>query len=347
MRQTLHGSEAVFEAGVKEVASGVWAWLQPNGSWGESNAGLVRGNSASALIDTLWDRRLTRRMLDNLLPRTTGAPLRWVINTHSDGDHWWGNGELPTDVEVITSEASLEAMRREGSPAAMARQRNLARLNARLPATTPGGFGLLGRYVSEMLAPFEFEAVGETRLPDRAFAETDTVELGQRRLDLIRVGPAHTAGDLIVHIPDAGVVFTADILFIGSTPVMWAGPVENWLRALKVLLSLDAETYVPGHGPVAGRSEANEVHDYLQWLQNGVANQHSLGASPLEAARALTRDPEFDRWRGWLCPERIVISATAEHRALCGQKPIPASVGARIRLFTQVAQMRQELHASR
>lgn len=317
--------------------------MQPNGSWGESNAGLVRGTATSALIDTLWDRRLTRRMLDSLLPRAAGARLKWAINTHSDGDHWWGNAELAADVEILTSESSLAAMRRETSPAAMARLRGLARLNARLPASTPGGFGLLGRYVAAMLSPFQFEAVGRPRLPNRAFENGEVLELGERQIQMIEVGPAHTEGDSIVYIPDAGVVFAADILFIGSTPVMWSGPASNWLRALEILLSLDAETYVPGHGPVAGRAEVQAVHDYLRWLQEGVAAQHALGASPRQAAITLSRDPDFDRWRDWLCPERLLISVTTEHRALSGQGPIATTPLSRIRLFTEVADFKKQL----
>lgn len=343
MRLTLHGAEETFAGGACEIAPDTWAWLQPNGAWGESNAGLVRGKGSSALVDTPWDRRLARRMLSAFAPRMSGAPLRYVINTHSDGDHWWGNVELPEDVEILTSKASLETMQVEAGPAALARQRRLAGLTARLPEWVPGGLGPMGRYTSEMLKPFDFEGVGSPRFPDRAFSDREVLSVGGREIHLIEVGPAHTKGDLIVYVPDAGVVFAADILFVDVTPVMWSGPVANWLRALEVLLSLDAEVYVPGHGRPAGRAEAQQLHDYLRWLQQGVADQHSSGASSVEAVVALTRDPEFDRWSHWLCPERIVITATAEHRSLSGRGAIPATLATRIRLFSQVAEAQRQL----
>ena len=343
MRLTVHGEAENFAGGAHEIASDTWAWLQPNGAWGESNAGLICGNDSSALIDTLWDRPLTRRMLNAFAPRFEGAPLRYVVNTHSDGDHWWGNGELPDAVEIVTSAASFSVMQQEAPPSAMARQRKLARLNARLPEWVPGGLGQMGRYTSGMLSPFDFDRIGRTRLPDRSFEGRETLDVGGRRLDLIEVGPAHTQGDLIAHLPDVGVVFAADILFVDVTPVMWSGPVANWLRALELLLSLDAEIYVPGHGPPAGRADAQRLHDYLRWLQQGVADQHSGGASSLEAVIALTRDPEFDRWRDWISPERIVITATAEHRALSGRGAIPATVPSRVRLFSQVAEAQRRL----
>jgi cyclase len=72
------------------VASGVFAWLQPNGGWGESNAGLVVGDGEALLIDTLWGPPLAERMLAAIGERVR-VPITTVVNTHSDGDHTWGN----------------------------------------------------------------------------------------------------------------------------------------------------------------------------------------------------------------------------------------------------------------
>ena len=57
------GTEALFDGGLVEVAERTWAWLQPNGGLGESNAGLVVGDGESLLVDTLWDARLTATLL--------------------------------------------------------------------------------------------------------------------------------------------------------------------------------------------------------------------------------------------------------------------------------------------
>ena len=56
-----------------------------------SNAGLIRGQDASLLVDTLFDLPLTRQMLDELAPVTTEAPIGTLVNTHANGDHCWGN----------------------------------------------------------------------------------------------------------------------------------------------------------------------------------------------------------------------------------------------------------------
>lgn len=336
--RTLHASAPQFAGGLREVGPGTWAWLQPNGSWGEANAGLVVGNGASALIDTLWDQRLARSMLDAMAPLVADAPIRLVVNTHSDGDHWWGNSEAPAAAEIVTPHASLAQMRKEQTPAALARLHRVSAASGILP----GRLGALGRYTGAMLAPFAFTDV-ELRFPNRAFSGRQTEHVGGHELRLIEVGPAHTPGDSIVHVPHAGVVFAADMLFIGSTPVMWQGPLSNWLTALDTLLSLDVDTFVPGHGPVCGRAEVQQLRAYWEWLDAGVAAQHAAGASAPAAARALTRDPEFARYRDWQHPERMLISITTVLRALSGKGPVAETPAARARLFAQVAALGREL----
>ena len=78
---------------------------------GESNAGLVVGDGASLLVDTLWDPQLTRRMLAAIAPLTAEAPVETLVNTHSDGDHWWGNQELD-GIQIVATEAAAAVMGR-------------------------------------------------------------------------------------------------------------------------------------------------------------------------------------------------------------------------------------------
>ena len=96
-----------YEGGAHEVGDGVFAYLQPDGSWGWSNAGLVAGEGTSLLVDTLFDLRLTRRMLEELRP--LGGRIDTVINTHANGDHCWGN-ELVDGAHIVASKACAEEM---------------------------------------------------------------------------------------------------------------------------------------------------------------------------------------------------------------------------------------------
>ena len=103
-----------YRKGLHEVADGVWAYLQPDGSWGWSNAGLVTGGDSSLLVDTLFDLRLTAEMLESMR-RTTPAAERiaTVVNTHANGDHCYGNA-LVAESEIISS---ARVRRGDGAPA--------------------------------------------------------------------------------------------------------------------------------------------------------------------------------------------------------------------------------------
>lgn len=353
MEQTLLGHEARFAAGLQEVAADTYAWLQPNGGWGESNAGLVVGRDAAALIDTLWDIRLTARMLA-AVRETTSAPIETVINTHSDGDHVWGN-QLVAGAEFLATRTAARVIREE-SPEEIARFKALAgalRRVASLPVPVLGRLKVpllpslpsasLGNYVGAMLAPYDFSGIFVTP-PEREFDGELTVTVGGRELHLIEVGPAHTAGDLIVHVPDVRVCFAADVLFVGVAPVMWAGPSANWIAALERILTLDVDVVVPGHGPLAGRAEVELLRDYLQWLDATALPRLAAGTSVLDTARELLSSSEYRDapWAGWDSPERILITLATIDRHRRGATN---GVGARERvvLFAHMATLAAEL----
>lgn len=341
------------------VGDGCHAWIQPNGEWLESNAGLVTGDGASALVDTLADLKLTRRMLAGLGDLTRDAPIRTVVNTHSDGDHVYGN-QLVADAEIVSSRRSADLIRRQnpGSLKGFDRLAQGMRLVGRLPVPVIGSLGLpvlprvrlgsIGAYIGDMLAPFDFDGI-EIVPPAREFESDLSLEVGGRKLRLIEVGPAHTSGDLFVHVPDAGVVYTGDILFVRATPVMWAGPVVNWVNAIDRLVALDAETYVPGHGPVCGREEAEAVKRYWVWLEASARHRFGLGMSAWEAARDIALAPEFRtyEWAAWGQPERIVVNVHTLERERRGELGGEPSARDLITLFSRVALLAEELEAAR
>lgn len=298
---TLFGDPERYPAGLTEVGPGVHAWLQPNGAWGESNAGLIVGDGESLLVDTLWDLRLTRRMLDAMRPLVAGAPIRTLVNTHGDGDHWFGN-ELVGANEIVATEAAATHEMREVTPRSMVA---LGRLGSALALLGRAD----GRFLRGWVGPFDHRGISPTR-PTRTFSGRLELDVGGRGIELIEVGPAHTHGDLIVHLPDARVVFAADVVFIGSTPVMWAGPVERWLRALDTIEALEPDVVVPGHGPVTDVAGLQPLRDYWSYLEAGA------GSSPRELVTA--DDYPFGDWE---CPERAVINLRTIDRHRRGASP--------------------------
>jgi cyclase len=135
-----------------------------------------------------------------------------------------------------------------------------------------------------------------------------TVHVGGIEVQLIHPGPAHTAGDSIVHLPDQGIVFTGDLIVNGGTPFMPNGSLRGTLRALDLLRSLDAEIVVPGHGPVTDPSVYDHTEDYLRFVTALATDARSRGRTPLQAAR----EADLGRYAAWRESERLVANL---HRA--------------------------------
>src|SRR5258708_35710964 len=104
-----------FTKGLHDLGNGCYAYLQPDGGWGWSNAGLIADAGESLLVDTLFDLKLTREMLDTMRSAEPKAAARigTLVNTHSNGDHCFGH-ELVNGAEVIASKACAEEMAHDG-----------------------------------------------------------------------------------------------------------------------------------------------------------------------------------------------------------------------------------------
>ena len=97
--------QVAYEKGLHELGDGLFAYLQPDGGWGWSNAGLITADGASLLVDTLYDLRLTREMLDSMAPMLERDPLEAALDTYANPDHCFGNELLPTATEIYASAA--------------------------------------------------------------------------------------------------------------------------------------------------------------------------------------------------------------------------------------------------
>jgi glyoxylase-like metal-dependent hydrolase (beta-lactamase superfamily II) len=289
-----------YSNGLHELGDACFAYLQPDGSWGWSNAGLVVGDGASLLVDTLFDLRLTADMLAAMQPVTRVAPIGTLVNTHANGDHCYGN-ELVDGAEIIASAATAHEMTEV--PPAM-----LASLNK-----AEGEVGALFRH---FFGAFDFDGI-EVRMPTRTFEGRLEVEIGGRAVELIEVGPAHTRGDTLAYVPDARTVFTGDILFIGGTPIVWAGPLSNWVKACDLMLGMDIDTVVPGHGPVTDKAGIVAVRDYLAFVDTEATARHAAGIDAWDAARDIAREiGAREEFRGWSEFGRISVNVDTAYRSL-------------------------------
>ncbi|MFH9008954.1 MBL fold metallo-hydrolase [Streptomyces afghaniensis] len=260
---------------LEQVADRVFAYIQPDGGWCVNNAGLVVADGQAMLVDTAATEDRARQLRKTVRSVAPAAPAL-IVNTHSHGDHTFGNFVFP-EAAVIGHEQARDEM-----------------LTARL-------------HLTGLWPDVDW---GDVRLvpPRIVFPDRLTLHVGEQRVELLHLGPAHTCGDVVVWLPDSRVLFTGDIVMTGVTPFVPMGSVSGCLAALDALRALEPRVIVPGHGPVGGPELLDDTADYLRLLRSLAAEGTAAGQHPL----AIAASAGLGRFGDWLDSERLVPNL---HRA--------------------------------
>jgi cyclase len=274
---------------LEEVADRIYAYIQPDGGWCLNNAGFMVGPTAVTLIDTAATE-MRARLLRSAIASVTALAPRTLVNTHHHGDHTYGNCVFAHEAVIIGH---------DDCPAEMAEQDLL--LTHLWPHVDWGDIAIVP--------------------PTVTFPERLRLYVGELRVELIHVGPAHTTNDVVVWVPEHRVLFTGDVVFNGGTPFVLMGSVAGSLRALRRLRELDGATIVPGHGPVGGSELYDATESYLTWVQEVARHGIAAGLSPLQVAQ----EAELGYFGEWLDSERLVGNlhrAYAEERGAAPGTPL-------------------------
>jgi cyclase len=186
-----------------------------------------------------------------------------------------------------------------------------------------------------MGSKFKWDDVTNT-LPTRVFDDELKLTVGTKDVVLKTVGPAHTRGDVLVHVPKDRTVFTGDILFVEGHPVLWAGPVDNWVAACDQILAWDVETVVPGHGPITDKKGVQAMKDYLLYIKAEARRRYDAGMPVFAAAR----DIALDRFAGWGDAERMVVNVASLYREFGSKQELGI-----MELFGEMGRFHAELKA--
>jgi cyclase len=286
MSTSHHDDSQVSPARLEEVSAGIYAYVQPDGTWFLNNTGFLVGRDGVVSIDTTSTERRTRAYLA-AIASVSDRPVRTLVNTHHHGDHTHGNCLLPLATII-------------GHP--RCRDEILA---ARFPPN-PAVFGEVEWGELRHAPPFV------------TFEDRLTVWVDDLRVELHYVGtPAHTTNDVIAWIPERKVCFTGDLVFNGGTPFVPMGSVAGSLLALERIRALGADTLVPGHGPVCTPAILDDIAAYYHFVQETAKAGKAAGLAPLE----LARQTDLGRFAALTDSERIVGNLHRAYADLDGAEP--------------------------
>jgi cyclase len=266
MSSTLgHGHEAeLAPPRVQEVSDGVFAYIQPDGTWFINNTGFLVGSTGVTSVDACSTERRTRAYLE-AIATTSPQPVRTLINTHHHGDHTHGN-YLFGGATIVAHDRCRDEMLAAGLP----------RLSGVFEDVDWGGL---------QVAP-----------PFLTYADRVTLYSDDLRCEVRYVGaPAHTTNDSIIWIPERSVLFSGDLIFNGGTPFLLMGSVAGAIDILeRVVKPLAPRTIVPGHGDVCGPEVIDDVLGYLRFVLDVARRGRDARLSPLQAARLTDLGPYAD-----------------------------------------------------
>lgn len=278
----------------------------------DANSGLIN-LGGGVVIDTQSDLAHARQMIEMFGKVWPAMPKR-VINTHEDADHVWGN-QLFVGAEIIAHRSVPERMKQVAEPHESQKLlhgvgRFLTRL---LLKTLHPGLAAAGQ---QLLEDYNFDGI-ELALPTTLFDARYELNLEGKEVHLIYVGPCHQVGDTIIHLPEERVVFAGDVLFRQCTPMGWTGSYDKWFKCLDLLIELNPEVIVPGHGPLCGIEGAKEMKAYLQYVRDESRKCFDAGITSLEAAQRI----EFGPYGEWRAPARLYMNVERAYREFRNEPP--------------------------
>jgi glyoxylase-like metal-dependent hydrolase (beta-lactamase superfamily II) len=290
---------------LQQVSDNCFATLNERNGACDANSGLIN-MGGGVVIDTQSDLPHARRMVE-LFGRVWPAMPRRVVNTHEDGDHVWGN-QIFEGAEIIAHRTVPDRMKEAADPRVLRKLlddagRLLPRL--RLRALHPGALAI----ARQLQRDYDFDGITPVP-PTTLFDERHVLDLDGTEVHLIHVGPCHQVGDTIVHVPAEGIVFAGDVVFRQCAPIGWTGTYAKWLGALDLIVWLDPEVIVPGHGPVCGVEGAMELKAYLEYVREESRRCFDRGLTALEAARRIDLGP-YAQWRS---PARLYTNVERAYR---------------------------------
>ncbi|MBC5765798.1 MBL fold metallo-hydrolase [Ramlibacter albus] len=235
-----------------------------------SNAGFIVTPAGVVVIDALGSPQLARDLLAQIA-RITPQPVTHVVVTHYHADHVYGLQEFRKHgARIVAHRAAIDYI-----------QSDTAAQRLRVSRTD--------------LAPWIDDST-ELVVPDQWIDGATELVVGGRRIALQPVGPAHTPEDIVVFLPDEGVLFAGDLVFRGRVPFVGQADSRQWIAALESLLKLQPKVVAPGHGALSttARDDLQLTRDYLVYLREKMG-EAAREMEPFDEAYARTDWSRFEQ----------------------------------------------------
>ena len=285
---TSHAGEK-GEADLSKLAEGVYTHIgNPDGN-DVSNSGVVVLERCVLVYDTHFTPESGQALLRKI-QAVTSKPVRYLVNSHFHPDHTHGNQAFGRIQHIISSSNARRDMMQKDQPA-LHRMLTVAQGQVdrmRKDLSKAESRDQKDALQAQMKAREEFLArMSRLRIifPTMTVDDSLCIHDGAREIRIFVPGPGHTDGDLVLFLPVEKVVFLGDLFFNGAFPNSQDADLLGWIKTLAEIIKLDAEKFVPGHGPVGTKKEVSDFLAYLEELKALVEPAVSRGDSMDQVVR--------------------------------------------------------------
>jgi glyoxylase-like metal-dependent hydrolase (beta-lactamase superfamily II) len=256
---------------LEELAEGVYAAIHVAGGAAIGNAGIVDLGGRTLVYDTFFtpqageDLRIAAQAV-------TGRAVDWVVNSHYHNDHIWGNQAFDGGTTIVATEETrrliVETRGHDDFDTFMENAEvSLESTLAQFEATEDEGERRqVAFWVDYHRAQVEAKPILEVRAPDLAFADRMAFHGRERSAELIAYDKGHCPSDAVLFLPEEGIVFMGDLLFVDHHPWLGAGDPDCFRQILREVAELKPRMVVPGHGPVGGPESLEHMSQYVDEL---------------------------------------------------------------------------------
>ena len=256
-----------------EVGRDLWAFTAE----GDPNTGVIIGDDAVMIVDAQATPRLAAKVVEKVRS-VTDKPIRYVVLTHYHAVRVLGASAYGAQ-QIVMSDVARSMVVERG-------QEDWDSEFGRFPRLFQG-----------------HEAIPGLTWPTMTFKDRMSIYMGQRRVDLLHLGRAHTAGDIVAFVPDQNVMFTGDIVEYNSACYCGDGHFTDWPATLEAIRSYDVDAIAPGRGDaLVGKAKVNEAldntADFIASTYRPVARIAQGGGSLKQAWDACRAecDPKFSSY---------------------------------------------------
>ena len=285
---------------LQQLADGVYAAIHIAGGAAIGNAGIVDLGDRTLIYDTFIAPQAAQD-LRTAAEALTGRPIDAVIDSHWHYDHIWGNQAFSADTDIISTEETrrlIIATRGHGAyDSFMAdAEANLETTRAQFEATEDEGQRRqLALWIDYHRSVVEAKPTLQIRAPNLTFAQRLAFHGTDRTAELIDFVGGHTESDAVLFLPQEGIAFMSDLLFIGHQPYLGGGDPDRLRHILEEVSDLAPKLLVPGHGPVGTAESLKVMSQYVSTL-DGLARKMVEDGKAEETIDTMAIPEPYDDW---------------------------------------------------